>query len=340
MNKAELLQYTWIAVLYVYIIVVPVIVPQQWKMYAQISGIIMLFAMMFLQKIAVQYIYSRYQLIKTFIFPWNREEVLFVEDVSEAKGSNGYVITLKLATKIRHPKYGEVGKIAIISDRTYSEIFSFEPKKEAVDVAGVTIDHPAVAYAVLREIKGDVEHGEPMPKYVVETTSKYFAYAGTFGGEIDVELMERLKKRLGEKLYRELEAYIRNLQGKIEMLAREIGEKKQKLIRLEMENIGLRRELKGLLKSESDENKRSKELLLYYKEKYNTIIQAANQIDRSLLKRINWGAITTIVAIAIAGIVLYLHPEYVVLMYQNWWITLMILAAVGAIIYYARKPRR
>lgn len=333
MRKDDLISFSWIIVFWLYMYLVDYFVPAQYKPIAGIGGILIIVLMMVLQEMILTLKYSRYQLLKAYIFPYRQEAQLLIKDIEShtAQDGGGTLTILHLARPFKHPEYGRLDKIIISCDKPFFDSVVFKPKKNVLNIAGMVLDHPSVAYAVLHEVAVRDDHGKPYPIYKM-------VYGERLGSLVEVKRVGR--QEVPESIRLELE----RLREENERLRQENAELHQKVIRLEMETIGLKNEVKALLRSVGiDPHKMAIEIMFAFRDRYGTIIEAAKRMGRKY--HVTWSAVAKILSMVIvpAMIVgyLYYRPDIVMWMLQHPIHTAIIIGVIGVVIYYlSRRSRR
>lgn len=319
MKREELVGFGWIVLIYVYMFVVNNFItdPTQQKI-AGFLGLFLLFGGMIGQEMYLKMKYAGYKLLRGYIPDYKKEFQFLIKGVEEYKHNGSSATMLILARPFKHPRYGPIDAVIIDAPKSFFETMDFIPQEGALWVYGMQLDHPSVAYAVLRDKHVKVDHANPIPVFDIVFTDKF--EPETVTPARDGENMEYLKKEL-EKLRKLYEA------------------EHQKVIRLEEENAGLRNEVQALLKAKMDFNKQVVEGILAYREAYGDLITAARHLTGRFgglpMKEI----LSAIIVLAIVAF-LWKNPDFILWFFEHPIQTAIVLIAIGLAGYGIYRRRK
>ncbi len=323
--------------LYFYLIQVYITNPQLQQALG-LAGIFLLVGLLVMQEAWVKIRYAGYKLLKGYILGAKEEYQWLIDKVLEAKvpGKEGRsAVKLILARPWRHREYGGINEVILDMPKAMFESLDFTPLKYALSIYGMDVDHPSVAYAILKEENDvKVDHAKPIPVYKVIVTDKY---------EGDMEETSLLEKT-GEIVKGNVKVLVDKIKALMEELERTkrlLNEKHKQLIRCEEQNAGLRSEAEALLRSTLDVVKMAYEMVFYIREQYGNLFTAAEHISRGglkdkLLSREAW---ITIGILGLAGLLLW-RKDLLFWLVSHPWHTLIIAVSLAIVSYYTFKGLR
>jgi len=320
--------------LYFYLIQVYVTQPQLQQALG-VAGIFLLVGLLVVQEAWVKIRYAGYKLLKGYILGAKEEYQWLIDSVREARvpGDSGRsAVKLVLAKPWRHREYGSTSEVILDMPKAMFESLDFTPLKYALNIYGMEVDHPSVAYAILREESDvKVDHAKPIPVYKVVVTDKYEEPEETGG------LLDKVK----EAAKGDVKALIKALMDELERTKQLLNEEHKRLIRCEEQNAGLRSEVEALLKSTLDVVKMAYEMVFYIREQYGNLFTAAEHISRGglrdkLLSREAW---ITISVLGLAGL-LFWRKDLLFWLVSHPWHTLIIAVSLAIVSYYTFRGLR
>ena len=268
--------------------------------------------------------YSPYRLIKTIVVPWLEERQLLIEDIERESGEKDQNILyrVKLAEPIEHPRYGKVREIYIETPKHLDETLQFQPKKNALDIMGMVIDHPSVAYAIIYDIATTVDHAQPIPYFRLTPVDDPYKSLDITKEDIDAKI----------KLTR--------LEEENKRLRRLVNDYHRRLIRIEMENNQIREELKALLKTRADIMELAVHHIFQLKQLFGNILYYAEKMSHKRTTTLIGKYTVYLAIIGLLGIILYTHPEIISLIITNWVQSLIVFAVLGVVLSFIIKAMR
>ena len=320
MRKEDLLFPVFLLVPYMVMFLASRVIPERYAWINVFLGITVMVAMMAMSEWYLKVKYAGYKLLKAIVVPWRDMVQLIIDEIKVMRAGNTYLYDVRLAVPLNHPRYGKVREIYIEANQSLEQALRFMPKKEALEVMGMMIDHPSTDYAVLEDVSTVVDHGVPKPYFKLYP-------------------IHRLH-RVYNPTEKELKSTIAKLTEENARLKSLVSELHQKVIRLEEEAMAMRDELKALLKSKSDIMKLAIEAILSFKEYYGNLIIAAKKLSSRRGAIVSIGKYVFYLGLAgLAVFILYTRPEIIVWMTEHWIQTLITIAVIGAIIGYVWKKR-
>ena len=310
MKKEDLLSFSWIILVYIYMLTISNFVENpSYQKILGLMGLGILFLGLIGQEMYLKMKYAGYKLLKGYIINFRQEYQFLVERIEETRIDGGSATKIILSRPYNHPRYGELKEVIINVPKSFFENLDFVPQKNALYIYGMSLDHPSVSYALLKESRVITDHANPIPVFDLLLSDKVTVVYST--GECNDEV-ERIRK-----LYEE---------------------EHQKVIRLEEENAGLRNEVQALLKSKMDFNKQVVEGILAYREAYGDLLTAS----KYLTSRVSVIPINQLVmGIVVIGILIFMwkNPDYLLWLFEHPIHTSIIIISIGLTGYIIYRKR-
>jgi len=310
MKKEDLLSFSWIILVYIYMLTISNFVENpSYQKILGLMGLGILFLGLIGQEMYLKMKYAGYKLLKGYIINFRQEYQFLVERIEETRIDGGSATKIILSRPYNHPRYGELKEVIINVPKSFFENLDFVPQKNALYIYGMSLDHPSVSYALLKESRVITDHANPIPVFDLLLSDKVTVVYST--GECNDEV-ERIRK-----LYEE---------------------EHQKVIRLEEENAGLRNEVQALLKSKMDFNKQVVEGILAYREAYGDLLTAS----KYLTSRVSVIPINQLVmGIVVIGILIFMwkNPDYLLWFFEHPIHTSIIIISIGLTGYIIYRKR-
>jgi len=173
-SKSELYMLGWVSLLYTWLIISKVFLPEKWQNLGGIAGFLLIVFGMFLQDYIYMYQTMPYPYIRAIIRPSNKVLHLFVkglQEVSTIRGTSS--IRLTLAWPVKMAFYGKVQELVVnLEWGSWQERVKFHPGRALF--MGWGIKHAQTEQVVLyepRKTSFDLDHADPIPVFILANAS-------------------------------------------------------------------------------------------------------------------------------------------------------------------------